>query len=126
MEYTDNFIKIPIRIYDRFSVERAENEEKTTNTPMDGDWIMGSLSLKPQDIDWYSDYYDSTQGVAGVREEGFHNTLIITLKGDYFICMWNKAKFEDKLNSFVKKFSETLKKESEQIPAPIALSQNNS
>lgn len=121
MYYTEGFFRVPIRIYDRYSMIKADDIEKNEDAPAEGDWIAGYIKIKPSDIDWWSDYYDSVQGVEGVKESGFHYTMVMTIKGDHFISVWDRKDFESNLNTFVENLNNKIIAEKEQKSATIAL-----
>lgn len=104
MKYTDRFFEFPVRIYDRFSTIRAEEMEKDTEVPNEGEWAAGMAKINYKQITTWSDYFDSTQGVEGVKDRGFEYTLVWTESEGAFICTWGRKKFEDKLNAYVEKF----------------------
>lgn len=104
MKYTERFFEFPIRIYDRFTAEKAETIEKMKDIPQEGDWAAGKIKIPHNEITTWCDYFDSTQGVDGVREEGFKYTLVSTEHEGCCICVWDKKKFEDKLNIHVDRY----------------------
>jgi len=104
MKYTERFFEFPIRIYDRFTAEKAETIEKMKDIPQEGDWAAGKIKIPHNEITTWCDYFDSTQGVDGVREEGFKYTLVSTEHEGCCICVWEKRKFEQKLDEYVTKY----------------------
>lgn len=118
MKYTDNYIKIPVRIYDIVSMqETALAEEKhyketqeITNKPVN--FMVGYKSLKPKDIKSWGDYYGNEVDFEQAQIEGFNFCLVETYQGDSYECNLKTAEFEELLNEHTKKF-----------PASIALTQ---
>lgn len=104
MRYTDRFFEFPIRVYDRFTAEKAEKEEKINDVPLEGDWAAGKARIPYDQISAWTDYFDSTQGVNGVRENGFKFTMVLTYADGAFICIWEKTKFEERLNAYAEKY----------------------
>lgn len=113
MKYTERFFSFPVRIYDRYTAELAESLEKTKNTPMEGDWAAGWAKVPFDEISSWSDYYDSVQGVQGVKDKGFEFTLIFTWNMGAYICIWEKEKFEKKLDEYVEKYEKWRAEETE-------------
>lgn len=109
MNYTDRFFEFPGRIYDRFATQQAMEQEEKDNIPIEGDWAAGRIKIPFQEISSWSDYFDSDQGVEGVKEKGFEYTLIWTHNEGTYISIWKKDKFEQKLNEYVTKFEDWAK-----------------
>lgn len=104
MKYTDRFFEFPGRIYDRFTAQKAMEQEEKDNIPVEGEWAAGKIKLPFQEISSWSDYFDSEQGVEGVKEKGFEFTIVFTQNEGAYICIWKKDKFEQKLNEFVDRY----------------------
>lgn len=116
MRYADRYFQFPVRIYDRFSSEKAMQQERELNllSPMEGEWREGKVRLPYQEITCWSDYFDSEQGPEGVDADGFLSTIIWTEKEGSFISTWNKTKFEKELSDYVEKYEawfDTISKE---------------
>ena len=71
---------------------------------MDGEWAAGIARVPFQEIVLWSDYFDSQQGIKGVKENGFQYTLVCTSKDGDFISTWDRLKFEEKLNEYVENY----------------------
>lgn len=114
MKYTDSFFTFPIRVYDRFTYIRAIKKEIEENeSPEEGDWIVGKISIPYTEIKQWMDYFDSVSGVEGVKQnKGFTETLVI-LNDETFICPLNKKEFEALLDKHVQELDEHLKHFSE-------------
>lgn len=106
MKFTDRFFEIPVRIYDRYTAEKAETQEKLSDAPMDGDWVIGHAKVPLDEISTWSDYFDSVLGAEGATKEGFSDTLIFTWNVGAYICTWNKQKFEKELNIYADKYEQ--------------------
>lgn len=106
MNYTDRFFEFPVRIYDRFQTEQAIEQEEREKVPIDGVWAAGKSKLPFQEISSWSDYYDSEQGIEGVKQKGFEYTIVWTHNEGAYICTWERKKFEEKLNAFVEKYEQ--------------------
>jgi len=104
MKYSERFFKFPIRIYDRFSIMKSEEIEKSTDTPHEGEWLQGFTRIPYNQITSWHDFYDSVQGVDGAREDGFEATLVYTQTEGTFICTLDRETFEQSLNEFVEKY----------------------
>ena len=104
MKYSERFFKFPIRIYDRFSIMKSEEIEKSTDTPHEGEWLQGFARIPYNQITSWHDFYDSVQGVDGAREDGFEATLVYTQTEGTFICTLDRETFEQSLNEFVEKY----------------------
>lgn len=109
MKYTDRFFEFPVRIYDRFETQQAIEQEEKDNIPIEGVWASGKAKLPFQEISSWSDYFDSDQGIDGVKEKGFEYTLIWTHNEGTYICTWKKARFEDRLNAHVEEYEQWAK-----------------
>ena len=108
MKYADRYFEFPVRIYDRFSSERAMQQERELNliAPMEGEWRVGKVRLPYQEITCWSDYFDSEQGVEGVDEKGFLFTIVWTSEEGSFICTWDKKRFERELSNYADRYEE--------------------
>lgn len=107
MKYTDRFFKIPVRIYDRFSIEQAEELEKMNQIPNEGDWVVGWLRIPHTEITNWMDYFDSEQGVQGAVTDGFSTTAVFTKSDGIYLAALPIKEFEEKLNQYAK--TQTLK-----------------
>lgn len=104
MKYSERFFKFPIRIYDRFSMEKAEEEEKSFSGPVEGDWTQGTVKIPHTEIVGWGDYYDSIQGVEGVDKDGFSSCIIMTETMGAYVCTIPKKKFEELLDNYTEKY----------------------
>lgn len=104
MKYSERFFEFPIRIYDRYTAENAAILEKSSNSPMEGDWARGFAKVPYDEINSWTDYYDSIQGVEGVKADGFQYILVFTWNMGVFISTWTKAQFEAKLDAYADKY----------------------
>lgn len=103
MKFSERYFSFPVRIYDRFTMNKAEKQEEEEGTPVEGDWVAGRARFPYEDISSWSDFYDSKQGVDGVLKDGYEYTLIFTYTGKAVICIWPMKKFEEKLDEYVEK-----------------------
>lgn len=115
MKYTDRFFEFPIRVYDRFTAQKAEAEEKIHDIPQEGDWAAGKAKLPYDSISAWTDYFDSTQGVDGVLQDGFKYTMVFTFGDGAFISTWEKSKFEDRLNAYAEKYEKWREEEADRL-----------
>lgn len=100
MKYTDRFFSFPIRIYDGKTLD--ENNEG------EGDWIVGVVRI-PFDDMRYSCWYDGfsrDKNVEEVNKEGFDTTIVSNKMHGQFNCIWNRKKFEEKLNEGIAKYEQ--------------------
>lgn len=102
MKYTDRFFEFPIRVYDRFTAQKAAVEEETANVAQEGEWIQGLVRIPYREITVWSDYFDSVQGIEGVEKDGYGACIIWTKNEGIFICTLKKKEFEKALNEHVK------------------------
>lgn len=112
MKFTDRFFSIPVRIYDRFSMKKTEEEEEQLNLPVEAKWTMGLHKVDYREIYSWGDYFDSEQGIDDVENgEGFLYTIISMIDGTTFISTLNKKDFEEKLNKYAEKYEKWTKEE---------------
>lgn len=117
MKYTERFFRFPVRIYDRYSSQKAEEQEKDLDTPMEGEWVEGYQNMPHTDISDWCDYFDSTQGVEDVKENGFMYTLVFSRKAGAYVCTLPSKEFARRLDAFVDKYEKWVKEETEKIIA---------
>lgn len=101
MIYTDRFFEFPIRVYDRYTAQKAVSDEEAQNAPQEGEWIEGLVRIPYREVTVWSDYFDSVQGVEGVTKDGYDATIIWTKNEGIFICTLKKRAFEKLLNDYV-------------------------
>lgn len=117
MEYTDKFFEFPVKMYDIYDAINAEKEEDKIETATGKlqkvaiEYIVGVRGLEPDDIKEYNESYGKDDDIEEVRENGFPHTIILTVRGDVYECIWNRKTFKEKLNAFVKKLNEKKKSE---------------
>lgn len=104
MKYSERFFQFPIRIYDRFSAEKAEEKEKNFDIPMEGDWTEGQVKLPHDDIKSWGDFFDSEEGISKVESDGFSSCVILTQSNGVFIATITKEEFEFRLDEYVAKY----------------------
>lgn len=108
MKYTDRFFSFPIRIYDGKTIQDIEEGGE-------GDWIVGVVRMPFEDMR-YSCWYDGfsrDKGVEEVSEKGFDATIVSNKMHGQFNCIWNRKRFEEKLNEGMEKYN--VMKEEERI-----------
>ncbi len=113
MEYTDKFFEFPVKMYDIYDAINAEEEEddiktktgKLEKVPID--YIVGVRGIDPDDIKEYNESYGKDDDVNEVRKNGFPHVIVLTVRGDVYECIWDRKKFKEKLNAFVKKREQT-------------------
>lgn len=120
MKYTDRFFEFPVRVYDRYTAEKAMKREDDMETPMEGDWIEGLVRINFKEITVWSDYFDSTQGVDGVKKEGWDATIIWTKNEGVFISTLKKSQFEKLLNEHSEKMQAYYDEEDKQLADKIS------
>lgn len=102
--YTDLFFEMPIKIYDGFSLRKAQKEEEETDLqePIEANWVSGKVKFPHTEIvSWY-EAFAKGKLPEDVINEGFDYTVVETKTlGDY-VCIWRKEKFEAKLNEHVR------------------------
>ncbi len=105
MKYSQRWFEFPIRVYDRYTAEKAyENEKKElTSGPQEGEWVAGKLKIGHKEIALWADYFDSTEGVEKVLDEGFTSTIVWTKSDGIFICPLPKKRFEQLLDEYTDK-----------------------
>lgn len=112
MKYTDKWFKIPVRIYDGFSVHKAIliEDKKFAENPEDidkpevPDWVRGWAMIPKEEITSWVDYYSEGRETSDVAKEGFDLTLVETKNLGKFECVWKREKFEEELNKYAEKF----------------------
>lgn len=106
MKFTDRFLSFPIRVYDRFSMKKASEEEEAANIPIEGDWVQGVTRVDHRDIYSWLDYFDTEQGIKGVEADGFMFTMVMMSDDTNFICTLKRKDFEERLNKYAAKYEE--------------------
>lgn len=111
MKHVDKFFRFPVRIYDGFSLTKAMVAESVrlqeakdiseVGHPEDVDWVMGWARVPAESIVGWLDHFEEGTPVKQVSEKGFEMTMVITDKMGNFECVWDRNKFEQKLNEFV-------------------------
>lgn len=108
MKFTDRWFKIPVRVYDGFSVHKAimledkklfENPEEIEK-PEIPDWVKGYARIPLEEITSWIDYYSEGRETSEVATEGFDLTLVETKNLGKFECTWKRDKFEEELNKY--------------------------
>lgn len=99
--YTDLFFEMPIKVYDGFSLKKVQEEEETSNEPVEAAWVTGKVRLPYTDIlSWY-DGFSKGRDPKDVVENGFDFTIVETRSMGDYVCIWKKERFEAKLNEHV-------------------------
>ncbi len=114
MKYTERYFKIPVRIYDGFSVHKAIviEEKKLSDNPENidrpetPDWVMGYARIPVSEIRYWMDYYTEGRETGNVADEGFDLTLVETKNLGKFECCWERKEFEKRLDEFYDKVKE--------------------
>lgn len=105
MKFTEGLFKIPVKLYDRFSiVKNILEEEKNLETlerPLPDDWVRGYKCIPASDIIGYGDWFSPDRKTGEVAEEGFDSTIVHTKSFGDLECTWKLERFEDELNKFV-------------------------
>jgi len=113
MKYTEKFFSFPIRIYDSKSLPDIDDGGE-------GDWIVGVVRMPFEDMR-YSCWYDGfsrSKEVDEVSKEGFDATIVSNKMHGQFNCVWNRKKFEEKLNEGMEKY-ERIKEEEKRSEAKV-------
>lgn len=106
MKFSERLFLFPVRVYDRFSTEKAQRQEEDINKPIEGDWREGKVRIPHYELSSWSDFFDSEQGPEGVDADGFYNTLVWTQEEGSYVCTWPRTLFEKKLDEHVAKYEE--------------------
>lgn len=111
--YTKKYFKIPIRVYDEFSVQKSlmleakrfQEDVESLDSPEYPDWVEGSIRVPVDEIIFWQDFYPEGTPPEEVAKKGFDMTLIGTKTIGRLECTWKMRRFEDELNKFVEENS---------------------
>lgn len=102
------FFKIPIKVYDLYSLMNVEVEEdKMAHAnqgllePIPVAFSLAEKACIPEDIIAYVQGANKGQTLEDVEKEGFQCTVITIREGEetaVYECLWPIKKFEEKLN----------------------------
>ncbi len=120
MKYTERYFKFPIRVYDRFSMERAEKQEELTESPTEGEWREGMTAVPFEEITAWNDYFDSAQGPEGVDNEGFTTTIVWTKTQGCFMCTLPRPELEKRMDVYYEKWEAWRNEETKRLIAQYA------
>lgn len=113
-KFTDSFFAFPIRIYDKESMEGFMKVQELISQNAEPDWIVGIMKVPAQwfvdDMVSWLDGYSRGRSLADVNNEGFDITQV-DVEGDIYTCVWERRKFEDKLNEFMERYSNGIMKQ---------------
>lgn len=114
VKFTDSFFSFPIRIYDGDSMEKHLRVSEMLEQNIEPEWVVGIMKVPAQwfvddKINWV-DSYSRGRGVEDVEREGF-DTTHVDIDGSLYCCVWERRKFEDKLNEFMERYSSKILKE---------------
>jgi hypothetical protein len=115
MNFTEKYFKFPTRIYDGYSLKKAEEIERTTEEPVEAEWVRGFISVKAEDILGWYDSYSKSRTPEQVTKEGFDFTVIETRSLGPVSCNWKREKFEEELNKFFDRIQEETKKVQDEL-----------
>lgn len=105
MKFTDGLFKLPVKLYDGFSVykniKKEELELESLDRPLPDDWVEGYMHIPATDILGYSDCFSPDRGTEEVAKSGFDLTLVYTKTFGNLECTWTRKRFEEELNKFV-------------------------
>lgn len=105
--YTDKFIKIPVRLYEGFYVQKAYSQSELYDRPVPIDYVVGQMSLPIEEILGWSDNFESGRTPEEIYADGFDSVTIRTRNLGEIECHWTSGRFEDEINKFVEKNPET-------------------
>lgn len=112
-KYSDRYFKIPVKICKLDDVEQflKDKELGAVEEDEDVDFAIGYVRLDPFGIvDWF-DSFSPSRSISDVRKNGFDCTRIISKSGEVYDCMWDRTRFEDRLNKFVEGLETELEEE---------------
>lgn len=116
--FSKRFIEIPIRMYKSDDLEehykKKEDPQLYGDFEEDIDYVIGFARVLPYDILEWHDCFSRPRTVEEVREKGFDSTRIKTRSGEVYDCVWNRAKFEKKLDIFIQELETEFQKENPQ------------
>ena len=94
-KFTDNYFGFPVKVHEKISSGRDENKWVAGIARVPGQWFIDDK------VSWYEDM-DSNRGVEDFEDKGLDElTVIIDSENCHYQCLWDRKKFEDKLNDFM-------------------------
>jgi hypothetical protein len=109
MKYTDKFFKMPIKMYDRWEMVKAELKEEAqlmTDPELaqqeDAAWVPCMSYILPEDIIGYDENFSREADLANTE---LPDMTIVQTKTASYPCLWKLSKFEQKLNEFMEQQS---------------------
>jgi len=114
-KFTDSFFSFPIKIYDKESIEGyLKVDDILGDRGTEPDWIVGIMKIPAQwfvddKVSWL-DGYTRGRSLEEINREGFDITQV-DVDGDIYTCAWERRKFEEKLNEFMEKYSNSIMKQ---------------
>jgi hypothetical protein len=104
-KYSDRYMKFPIKMYKSADLEQSE----TLGTD-DVEGAVGYARICPYDIvEWYQSF-SRPRTIEDVKEEGFDCTQFKTRSGEFYNCIWETKKFEERIDAWVEKFEKEIDK----------------
>ena len=110
MKYTDGLFSFPVRVYDGFSIRRAQKREEDLKMPVDGEWVEGRARIPYSEIKGMIDYFSIGRSPEDVVREGFDCCIVMTNSFGDFICNMPQSKLEKELNIFADRYEEIVEK----------------
>lgn len=105
MKHTDKFFLFPIKAY---------NEEVKDDVDIDYDkeWVLGYARLplnELYELTWF-DCFSKGKEMADLVKKGPDLTQVYSERFGRYICLWDRKKFEQKLNDYMEKLEIDLTK----------------
>jgi hypothetical protein len=112
--FTDTFFAFPIKIFDGDSIERHMKVAELLDQHIEPEWVIGTVKVPAQwfvdDKVCWNDGYTKGRSLSDVEREGFDNTQV-DVDGAVYCCVWERRKFEEKLNEFMERYTGNILKE---------------
>jgi hypothetical protein len=104
MKHTDKFFLFPIK---------ARNEEfHDDDLDKSDDWVLGYARMpinELYEITWF-DCFSKGKDMADLVKKGSDLTRVCSERFGHYICLWDRKKFEQKLNDYMEKLEVDLSK----------------
>lgn len=111
MNYTDDLFPLPIRVYDQFSIRKADKREEDLDQPTSPDWVAGVVDIPLEEVVGFGDFFDSGRAAEDIADEGFDGTIVFTRSMGEFTCILQRKELKRRLNEFSKKLLEMAMKD---------------
>lgn len=94
-KFTDGFFGFPVKVHEKLDSGRDASRWIAGIAKIPGQWFIDDK------VCWYEDM-DSSKSIEDFEEKVLDElTIIVDSESCHYQCLWDRKKFEDKLNEFM-------------------------